>query len=67
VSFVGDDPAEALLLAQRYDSPAELWVEDKFLCRLERTGERGELWVIHGRSADEEDEADAAEVTVRSN
>lgn len=60
VTFVGDDPAEALLLAQRYESPAELWVEDQFLCTLQRTGDRGELWVISGRPAAEAAATDAA-------
>lgn len=35
--------AEALLVAQRYDSPAELWDGDDKICRISRAGE---MWVI---------------------
>lgn len=34
---------EALIVAQRYDSPAELWDGDEKLCSIDRTGG---IWVI---------------------
>ena len=52
INFSARDPGQALLLAQRHNSPAELWVEDKHLCTLRRTGAKGEIWVISGGQSD---------------
>ena len=46
VAFTATDASEALLLAQRHASPAELWMEDKHLCTLSRSGGNGEFWII---------------------
>jgi hypothetical protein len=48
VAFTGRNPAEALLIAQRYHGPAELWSADQYICTLRRTGDEGQLWVISG-------------------
>lgn len=34
---------EALIAAQRYDGPAELWADDRKLCCINRSGG---MWVI---------------------
>lgn len=46
ISFHGDDAAEALLIAQRHQSPAQLWEDDRHLCTLHRSGNDGEVWII---------------------
>lgn len=46
VEFEGHDAAEALLIAQRYQSPAQLWQDDRHLCTLHRSGNDGEVWII---------------------
>lgn len=51
VSFAAKDAGEAFLLAQRHNGPAQLWVDDKHLCTLSRTGAKGEIWVISGSEA----------------
>lgn len=39
--------AEALLVAQLYDAPAELWGGDTKICSISHTGSKG-VWVISG-------------------
>lgn len=52
VSFRGKDPGEALLIAQRYKCPAELWSEGHHICTLNSAGNEGQVWVISkGESA----------------
>jgi len=46
IEFDGADAAEALLIAQRHQSPAQLWEDDRHLCTLHRSGSDGELWII---------------------
>lgn len=46
VTFTARDAAEALILAQRQDSPAQLWVGEKQLCTLSRSGTEGAFWII---------------------
>lgn len=46
VSFTASDAGEALLLAQRRASPAQLWIGDKRLCTISRSGSNGEFWII---------------------
>lgn len=46
VCFTADNASEALILAQRHDSPAELWQDDRHLCTLSRSGNEGEFWII---------------------
>ena len=46
IAFIADSPTEALVLAQRHDSPAELWQDDRHLCTLSRSGNEGEFWII---------------------
>lgn len=49
ISFSGEDASEVFLIAQKYDCPAELWVEDEHLCTLARSGNSGEIWVLSGK------------------
>lgn len=46
VSFTANDAAEALIRAQRHESPAQLWVGEKQLCTLSRSGPGGAFWII---------------------
>ncbi|MFA7603194.1 MAG: hypothetical protein WCY29_09315 [Novosphingobium sp.] len=46
VSFTASDAAEALFLAQRHASPAQLWIGEKQLCTISRSGSNGEFWII---------------------
>jgi hypothetical protein len=51
ISFVGRDAGEALLLAQRHKGPVELWQDNKRLCTLRQSGDKGEkgqFWIISG-------------------
>ena len=46
VDFTANDAAEALILAQRHESPAQLWVGERQLCTLSRSGANGAFWII---------------------
>lgn len=46
IFFRGDDAAEALLIAQKHQSPAQLWDGDRHVCTLHRSGNDGEVWII---------------------
>lgn len=46
IFFHGADAAEALLIAQRHDGPAQLWEEDRHVCTLHKSGNNGEVWII---------------------
>jgi hypothetical protein len=46
IFFQGEDAAEALLIAQRHESPAQLWEDDRHVCTLHRSGNDGEVWII---------------------
>jgi hypothetical protein len=54
IAFSGTDAAEVFLLAQRYEGPAELWVEEQHVCTLARSGNSGEVWVLSGHRAEVE-------------
>lgn len=46
VAFTAADASEALLLAQRHDSPAQLWIGERQLCTLSRSGANEAFWII---------------------
>lgn len=46
LSFTANDASEALLVAQRHESPAQLWIGDQQLCTLSRSGTSGAFWII---------------------
>lgn len=46
IEFHGEDAAEALLIAQRHERPAQLWENERHLCTLHRSGGNGEVWII---------------------
>ena len=48
ITFNGDDPGDALHLAQFHDGPSEVWHDDELLFTLDRTGRDGLIWVISG-------------------
>lgn len=48
VSFSGQDPGEALILAQRHKGPAELWSDDRHICTIRHAGNGGGMWIITG-------------------
>lgn len=51
IEFDGEDPAEALLIAQRHERPAQLWQADRHICTLHRSGTDGEVWIISPEKA----------------
>lgn len=48
ISFSGENPSDALAIAQRYEGPAELWSNDGFICTLRHSGHESPLWTISG-------------------
>lgn len=46
IRFHGADAAEALLIAQRHEGPAQLWEDGRHVCTLHKSGNNGEVWII---------------------
>lgn len=46
VCFTADDAGQALILAQQRGSPAELWLGERHLCTLSRSGDSSNFWII---------------------
>jgi hypothetical protein len=46
VCFTADNAGQALILAQQRECPAELWLGERHLCTLSRSGDSSHFWII---------------------